>query len=258
MMVVRKQIRNDDVLIYIKILKYVNHKNITTTVRNEVKLMLLAGIVGGEDKSRTANLIKSIFSAANKKVFVMDSNDYNGLKENEVKLHIGDLSNSKVDLLIMKISFADIYLPVFDFLHFDIMIYNDKADGITESDLKVNNNAIKRAYSLLDENGVVIVNVDDSELIQLLEGMKYCIVTYGFNTKASMTTSSVGDISGENNFLCCLQRSIKSKNGLLFEPQEYKLKIQADGMNAYNVLAAATFAIVNGIDLNEVDQLVTN
>ncbi|HEX3028401.1 MAG TPA: glutamate ligase, partial [Clostridia bacterium] len=92
--------------------------------------------------------------------------------------------------------------------------------------------------------------VDDSELISFLQGMKHYFITYGFNSKASLTTSSIGDSVFKDEFLCCLQRSIPTNNGMLVEPQEFRLNVQPEYMDPYSVLAAAAFAVVNGIDLN--------
>jgi UDP-N-acetylmuramate-alanine ligase len=111
---------------------------------------------------------------------------------------------------------------------------------------------MRKIFLLLDEKGTAIVNVDESELIQFLQGMKHYIVTFGFNSKASITTSSIGDFLFKDNFMCCLQRTISTRNGMLIEPQEYKIRLETGELNTYDVLAAATFAIVNGVDLNSV------
>jgi len=54
----------------------------------------------------------------------------------------------------------------------------------------------------------------------------------------------------KEGFICCLQRSIPTRGGEIIEPQEYKLNLDASEFDSHNVLAAASFAIVNGIDLN--------
>ncbi|MCX8131112.1 MAG: glutamate ligase [Clostridia bacterium] len=217
--------------------------------------MLLAGIVSGDDNSRTANIINSIFTAAGRKVSILDSKILNELKQNQIKDYMKELEKNNVDILILKINFSDLNNSAFESLNFDIMVYNDKADYIKVANVNNDQAALEKAKTLLDEKGIVIVNIDDKELIRLLQGMKYYVVTYGFNSKASMTTSSVGDILDKDSFMCCLQRTISATNGQTIEPQEYKLRIEATGMDVYNVLAAAAFAVVNGIDLSGVEQL---
>jgi len=110
---------------------------------------------------------------------------------------------------------------------------------------------MKRAFSLLKEKGIAIVNADDNELNKFFKDIKHYIVTYGFNLKASMTTSSIGDLVAKDNMLCCLQRRIYTKNGTVIEPQEFKVKTDLESVDPNNVLAAATFVLVNGFDINQ-------
>lgn len=212
--------------------------------------MLIAGIIGHEGKSKTANLINSFFSSTGKRVSIIDTKSLVELGNYRIKSYISELGKNNVDILILKIDLMDIEKETFNNIHFDIMIYIDKADDLKETESEHYNNLMRKNFSLLDEKGIAIVNIDDDSLLQVLHGLKNNTVTYGFNSKASITTSSIGDIVSKENFMCCLQRTISTKSGLLVEPQEYSIKIETSGMNSYNVLAAATFAIVNGVDLN--------
>jgi UDP-N-acetylmuramate-alanine ligase len=212
--------------------------------------MLIAGIIGHEGKSKTANLINSFFSSTGKRVSIIDAKSLRELGSKRVKSYISELDKNNVDALILKIEFNDIEKEIFNNIHFDIMIYIDKADDLKETESEYYNNLMRKNLSLLDEKGIAIVNIDDKSLLEGLHGLKNYIITYGFNSKASITTSSVCDIVSKENFMCCLQRTISTKSGILIEPQEYSIKIETSGMNSYNVLAAATFAIVNDIDLN--------
>ncbi len=216
--------------------------------------MIIAGIIDHDEKKMTINLINSIFSLTGKKVGIVDSKDLIQLDSTKIKNYFYELEKNKTDILILKINVPDIYKEFFNFLHFDVMIFADKADDLKEiSDNKDFGALMDRVFLLMDDKGIIIVNVDDSEIIRFLKGVKYYTVTYGFNSKASITTSSIGDDVYKENFLCCLQRTISAKNGSLIEPQEYRVKVASNEFDAYSVLAAATFAIVNGIDLNAVE-----
>ena len=215
--------------------------------------MLIAGIIGHEGKSKTANLINSILSLTGRRVSIIDSKSLTNLGNHRIKSYISELDKNNIDILILKMEITDAEKENFDYLHIDVMIYIDKADDLSEIDTKSYNDLIRKNFSLLDEKGIAIINIDDHELIQFLQGMKYSIVTYGFNSKASITTSSIGDIVYKDNFMCCLQRTISAKNGHLIEPQEYRIRMATAGLNTYNVLAAASFAIINGVDLNSLD-----
>ncbi|MCX7921855.1 MAG: Mur ligase family protein [Clostridia bacterium] len=212
--------------------------------------MLLTGIICHDSVCKTANLINIIMSSTGKKVSIVDSKNLSALDARTIKSYIHELEKNKVDVLILKINIFDTKKEILDYLNFDIMVYSDKSDDLLEIDISQYRDFMLKIFSLLDEKGVAIVSVDDDDLLQLLEGLKHSTITYGFNSKASMTTSSVGDRLFEDNFMCCLQRSISTKDGFKVEPQEYKVRVESDGVDPYQVLAAATFAVVNGIDLN--------
>ena len=218
--------------------------------------MLIAGIIGSEGKVQTASLINSILASKGKKVSVIDSASLLGLDGNRIKAYISELGKNNIDLLLLKAGISDID-KFLDEVQFDIVIYTDKADDSRGPDRKEYSEKMERVFSLMADKGVAIVNVDDIDLITLLQGMKHSFVTYGFNTKASITTSSIGDRVFKDTFICCLQRSISTRNGKIIEPQEYKLKLEASEFDSHNVLAAASFAIINGIDLNNISEIPT-
>ncbi|MCR4435903.1 MAG: Mur ligase family protein [Clostridiales bacterium] len=213
--------------------------------------MLIAGIVGRNEKNRTANLINSIFAKSGKKVSIIDSKNLTGLDSRLVKTYISELEKNKVEILILKINLDDINNEVYSYIHFDTLIYNDKSEDAGEINIENYTTLMRRIFSSLDEKGTAIINVDCSDLIQFLQGLNRHVVTYGFNPKASITASSTGD-DLLKNYMCCLQRTISARNGLLIEPQEYSVTVESGDMDAYNVLAASSFAILNGVNLNEI------
>ncbi len=215
--------------------------------------MIFAGIAGSEGKIETAVHINSIFSSSGKKISVVDSRNITALDSKRFKNFIGELEKNKVDILILKLGISDIAGFLNRDIHFDIMIFTGKLESMPDSSGDEYSAMVERAYQLLDEKGIAIVNVDDNELVDILRGMKHHILTYGFNSKASITTSSIGDSVFKDGLICCLQRTISASNGIVFEPQEYKLKLESDDQEIHNILAAASFALINGIDLNAVD-----
>ena len=212
--------------------------------------MLIAGIVDKDEKKATAGLINSIFSPLGKKVSIVDVKNLVELDRKTVKKYVSELDNNNIDILILHMNILDVEKEIFDFIHFDVIIYKDKAEYLKGSDSKTYLRLVKRLFSLLDEKAIAIVNVDDSELVAALEEIKKNVVTYGFSSKASITASSIGDDVFKDNFLCCLKRAIPTKSGILVEPQEYSIKAPANDLDVYQVMAAASFAIINGVDLN--------
>lgn len=202
---------------------------------------------------KTASLINSFLVSTGKRVSVADSTGLIGLDFKRIRNYILELEKNKTDILLLKLNDHDIEKLFTNGVYFDFMIYT----GMSEND-DMPNDSIETFYpdklnKLMSERGVSIVNVDDGELISMLNGINQHIVTYGFNSKASITTSSIGDSSIDGSFMCCLQRSISTQNGKLIEPQEYKLKLEPGVFDTHNILAAASFAIVNGIDLNSLN-----
>lgn len=218
--------------------------------------MLIAGILGSEGRLQTASIINSILTAKGKKVSIIDSGCMPGLDGQRIKAYIGELEKNNVDLLIFKTTISDIDKFLSDEIHFDILIYTDKAED-ADIDNEEYEKKLERVFSLMEEKGVAIVNDDDSELIRMLQGQKHRFITYGFNKKASVTTSSIGDSVFKGGFICCLQRPVSTRSGKVIEPQEYRLQLDEGEFDSHNVLAAASFAIVNGIDLNKISDNTT-
>lgn len=214
--------------------------------------MLIVGIIGQQSKIQTANLISLILNSTGKKVSIIDSKGFFGLNSCLVKSYLNELKKNNTDILILKIAASDIKKELFYSIHFDIIIYTEKADVLREDEIQAHEEALRWVFSLMDEKGVLIINLDEQDVVKILKGLDKRVVTYGFNSKASVTTSSVGDTVFEDTFICCLQKPISANNGLLIGPQEYRVNIKPDVYDRHSILAAASFAIVNGIDLNNI------
>ena len=212
--------------------------------------MLIAGIVTPDCKMQTEGLINSILTSTGRKVSMIDAASLSGFDVSRIRMYLRELDMSGVDILILRMCLPNVRREITDLFNFDIILYTGKMDDSTPMPDDSSSGILCGLCTRLDEKGIVIVNVDDAELIRFLNGLRCYLVTYGFNSKASITTSSVGDTVNENGFMCCLQRAVHAKNGILVEPQEYRLNMELKGQNIYSILAAVTFAIVNGVDPN--------
>lgn len=85
----------------------------------------------------------------------------------------------------------------------------------------------------------VIINSDIQNNLSLLENINATIVTYGFNSKATITASSVN----EEEIMICVQRTLESKNKEKIEPQEIKMEIYE---NANCTMAIASILLIYG------------
>lgn len=77
----------------------------------------------------------------------------------------------------------------------------------------------------------LIFNTDIPENLDLLEDMQLELITYGFNSKATITTSSIED----SKIMVCLQRTLQNVQGKKIEPQELRLYL-SDENNSYAVM----------------------
>jgi UDP-N-acetylmuramate-alanine ligase len=207
--------------------------------------MLIAGIIGHDGKVQTANLISCILSSTGKKVSVIDSNKLIDLNLQKFEDYVQELQKNNTDFLVIKIDMKDLSAEIFDDIRTDIIIYTEKTHEDSSSDNADTRKMMKRVISLMNDKCIAIVNIDDGELTEFMQGVKNYIISYGFNSKASMTTSSIGDA-----FICCLQKTIPAQNGVLIEPQEYRIDLQTTVFDSHSIMAAVTFAVLNGVNLN--------
>lgn len=77
----------------------------------------------------------------------------------------------------------------------------------------------------------LIFNADISENLDLLENLSVKLITYGFNSKATITTSSVE----EGKVMVCLQRVLENNQGKKIEPQEFCSEVSEEE-NGYEVM----------------------
>ena len=80
---------------------------------------------------------------------------------------------------------------------------------------KVNKNK-QYIRTIIQNAKYVIFNADITENLNLLEDLSFNLITYGFNPKATVTTSSVE----EGKIMVCIQRSIENLKENKIEPQE--------------------------------------
>ena len=92
---------------------------------------------------------------------------------------------------------------------------------------------------ILENATYVIINSDIVENLNLLENIKATIITYGFNSKATITASSVG----EEEIMLCIQRTFKNKNGENIEEQEINISINE---NTNCTMAVAALLLIYG------------
>lgn len=90
---------------------------------------------------------------------------------------------------------------------------------------------------ILENASYVVINSDIENNLSLLEDINATVITYGFNSKATITASSVG----EEEIMLCLQRTLRTKSKKEIEPQEIKMLVCENA--SCTMAIAATFLL---------------
>lgn len=77
---------------------------------------------------------------------------------------------------------------------------------------------------LLEGTKYLVVNSDIANNLNILDNLELTVITYGFNSKATITASSVT----EDTMLLCVQRNIQDIKHRTIEAQEISVDIEAD------------------------------
>ncbi len=135
----------------------------------------------------------------------------------------------------------------------NIIIINSKSvDNLRnikfETLLIANNNSIitenKEALAKIVSNTkYLIINADIELELHLEEQVELNVITFGFNSKATITASSV-----EDDILLCIQRNIKDINENMIEQQEMKIRFFGEniGINTNNLMGISAILLLYG------------
>lgn len=86
---------------------------------------------------------------------------------------------------------------------------------------------IKALKKLLESTKYLIVNTDLKNNLKFLSELDLTVITYGFNSKSTLTISS----AIEDKVIICLQRDIADKNKNIVEAQEFEVKCDKNNIN---------------------------
>ena len=98
----------------------------------------------------------------------------------------------------------------------------------------------KNIKNILLNAEYLILNSDINVKIDLIENLDLKVITYGFNSKSTVTASSVT----EEEMLICVQRNIINIKGKKIEPQEIKVNISRESVDIYDVMIVIALAIL--------------
>ena len=113
---------------------------------------------------------------------------------------------------------------------------------LVNSSLDKFNNQQENIKNILSNIKYLIINSDiQSERSIFPEELKFEIITYGLNQKATITASSVN----EDDVIVCLQRNIKNIKNKVIEVNEFDIKLDENkSKTIYNVMAYFTILLM--------------
>ena len=108
--------------------------------------------------------------------------------------------------------------------------------------------------SIISKANYLIINEDEEINLELLQHLDANIITYGFNSKSTITASSVN----EDELFICLQRTILDINGEVLEPQEISVLRENLKINTDIIMGIETILLlynVKSIDTKRIDKV---
>ncbi|WP_352417908.1 UDP-N-acetylmuramoyl-L-alanyl-D-glutamate--2,6-diaminopimelate ligase [Proteiniborus sp.] len=223
--------------------------------------LILIGITGTNGKTTTSYLLEHILKTAGIRAGVIGTLGirFDGkhiptnltTPEPEILFRVlNEMVKEEIEVAIMEVSSHGLKLMRVNGLDFDIAIHtNIGFDHINFHKTKVDYIKSKKIlFDSLKKNGISIINIDDKEGLKLIEGnLNTIAVTYGLNSKASITASSL-KLTDNIKFNLYIQRGLTALNSSEIEPMEIPVAMKLMGRhNVYNSLAAISGALCLGV-----------
>ena len=116
-------------------------------------------------------------------------------------------------------------------IKFNVILIKENSNILKNKILQIEN-ILKRAQ-------YIIINSDIEIDFKVFVSESTKVLTYGFNSKATITASSIT----EENILVCIQRNIINIKGKIIEPQEI-IKRNKKEFNVLDILAISSIEII--------------
>lgn len=215
------------------------------------------GVTGTNGKTTTARMIHKIFKEATKDIVLIQDKKITSPLSGKIYKDLYNANQRGIQWAVMEVSSHSLKqqrvegnpfdTAIFTNIFYDHLSYHKNFEDYFSSK--------KLLFQGLQENKRAIINGDDPWALKLLEEKKNIyIITYGLNSKSTITASSI-DIGEKIYFNYCLQRSLDSYQNNTIEVQEFPIEINVLGYhNIYNALAAITTALIYDIDVETIQR----
>ncbi len=228
--------------------------------------LFLIGVTGTNGKTTTTYLIDTILKESGYNSGVIGTmgirTNYKHIKSSlttpkpEVLFKVlNDFVEEGIEIVTMEVSSHGLKFYRTYGLNFDIAVHTniekDHMDLHKTMDDYIKTK--KMLFNSLGRNKLAIINTDDKKATKLIEGNNRVIVlTYGMNSKATITSSSLV-MENHTRFNVCMQRGLTTRQGFEIEPFEFSITVNILGRhNIYNILASIAVALYLGIDTKSI------
>jgi len=214
--------------------------------------MHITGMMDHDHTQEVLEAVKTFLSADNRKVSIAEVENRLKNRDNWMD-YCAALRQAGTDVLILRIREKQLK-EALNTLPMDALIVNDYSQWKMISDILEQDQ--KNSFKDL----VVILNSDIIKPSDFSDEIKCRLLRYGFNAESKVTTSSTGEPSISGQFLCCVRERLTSASGRIIEPQEFVMSLSLKNNDPYDILAAASLAVLQDVDLNKVaeDRTKTN
>jgi UDP-N-acetylmuramoyl-L-alanyl-D-glutamate--2,6-diaminopimelate ligase len=224
------------------------------------KSLRLIGISGTKGKTTTSYLAKSIMEAAGYKVGLIGTTG-NMIGDTYIKsalttpdsidLHhtFRDMLDAGVEIVCMEVSAHAIDLHRIDGLFFEAACYtNLSQDHLDYFHTMENYFQAKKKFFTSDYALNVSLNIDDETSLDILKSLTVPYLTYGIRMNSDLYARDIEISESGIHFLIQL-RNIET----------FEVNMQMTGMfNVYNALAAASLAMIFGVDVSAIQEGLHN
>lgn len=212
--------------------------------------MVKVGVLGSNGETTTIDILAQLCKSSGMKVgIVKENNLYGVVCKGGVSFlsYINELIKNNMDMVIINLTEEGLKNKWFINIDFDIIIYTSEK---FEEENNCFNVSEKNLFFTLSQDAVGIINADDDSLIGISKQNMPRLITYGFNSTACITASSIQHEGMSNKVQCCVQKALTTFSGKVLEPQEFSITIPLNqNQEVYSALAAVTAAMMNDIEI---------
>ena len=211
--------------------------------------MIKVGVVENQKETTTINILAQLCKSSGKKVSILKDSLYNDSYKKDFSFitYINELIKNNMDMIIIHLTEEGIKNKWFKDIDFDIIIYSVARTKEEYDFVHLDEN---KMFFTLSQDAVGIINADDKRLIDFLKRKMTRLITYGFNSTAYITASSIQEEELNNRIQFCVQKKLTTFSGKVLEPQEFSITLPlSQNHELYSALAAITAAMLNDIKI---------